>query len=425
MEVVEVPIGKIKVIDRYREDMGDLEGLAKAIKDKGLLQPITLSTKYRLLAGGRRLEACKLAGLKTVPSIIRKTLGAQDEFEIELIENIARKDLEWPERLRLEQKIHSYMKDTNPKQTLNDTAAQLGMSDSKLHRDIQLAQALAILPELAQEKSKQDAIKKLNKFTRDATLHEMAKTGKFKGAAVYASDHYMIGDALAGLKEIAAGVVGFCEVDPPYGINLNELKRVGDSTHELDRYEEFPEEYYPVFIEAIAKETYRIQMENTYCIWWFGMSHYSTITSVLRSVGYAMSDLPAIWYKGRTGQANNPEMSLANSYETFMVCRKGSPRLIKPARSNVFDFPPVPAQKKNHATEKPVELMDEIMQTFVYPNANCCVPFLGSGVTLRAAYRHGVVGFGWDLAEENKNNFLYAVEQDIEAGLIKVPEKKR
>jgi hypothetical protein len=44
------------------------------------------------------------------------------------------------------------------------------------------------------------------------------------------------------------------------------------------------------------------------------------------------------------------------------------------------------------------------------------VPFLGSGATLRAAYKCGMMGFGWDLSEVYQEGFLGAVETDIVEG---------
>ena len=69
MQIVELHINRVKIKDRFREDLGDIEGLAEAIKEKGVLQPITVAfnnktRSYQLLAGGRRITAAKLAGLK-------------------------------------------------------------------------------------------------------------------------------------------------------------------------------------------------------------------------------------------------------------------------------------------------------------------------------------------------------------------------
>ena len=95
------------------------------------------------------------------------------------------------------------------------------------------------------------------------------------------------------------------------------------------------------------------------------------------------------------------------------------PKLRKSGRSNLFDFKPIPSQKKIHTTEKPIELLTEIIDTFSWPQARILVPFMGSGVTVRAAYRAGTMGFGWDMDEIIKNRFLAKVQEDIEAGWIK------
>jgi ParB family chromosome partitioning protein len=56
------------VIDHcYRQDLGDLQGLAESIQEFGLLRPVLITADNRLIAGRRRLEACKLLGWKTIP----------------------------------------------------------------------------------------------------------------------------------------------------------------------------------------------------------------------------------------------------------------------------------------------------------------------------------------------------------------------
>ena len=73
-----------------------LDELANSIKENGVLQPILLQKlpddKYRIIAGERRWRAAKLAGLESIPAIIKQYSSAQ-EFEVALIENIQRQDL--------------------------------------------------------------------------------------------------------------------------------------------------------------------------------------------------------------------------------------------------------------------------------------------------------------------------------------------
>jgi len=76
----------------------ELEELAASIREHGLIQPLIVSqaadaeASYQLIAGERRLEAAKLAGLTRVPVIIREATP-QEMLELALVENIQRADL--------------------------------------------------------------------------------------------------------------------------------------------------------------------------------------------------------------------------------------------------------------------------------------------------------------------------------------------
>lgn len=72
-----------------------LEELAQSIKANGLIQPLIVrkgTGGYQLIAGERRLRAAKLAGLKQVPIVIRRTTD-RESLELALIENIQREEL--------------------------------------------------------------------------------------------------------------------------------------------------------------------------------------------------------------------------------------------------------------------------------------------------------------------------------------------
>ncbi len=72
-----------------------LETLAQSIKEKGVLQPLLLrkkGEKYEIIAGERRWRAAKLAGLESVPAVI-KDLTDSETLEIALIENLQRENL--------------------------------------------------------------------------------------------------------------------------------------------------------------------------------------------------------------------------------------------------------------------------------------------------------------------------------------------
>jgi ParB family transcriptional regulator, chromosome partitioning protein len=73
----------------------ELEDLMGSIKEHGILQPITVTTKgggYELVAGERRLRASTALGRETIPAIVRE-ITEQQKLELALIENIQRHDL--------------------------------------------------------------------------------------------------------------------------------------------------------------------------------------------------------------------------------------------------------------------------------------------------------------------------------------------
>ncbi len=88
---------------RLSFDPTALEELAMSIKEHGLLQPLVVTrlnnASYQLIAGERRLRAAKLAGLETVPVVV-KEVSAQQQLELALIENIQRSDLDPIEEAR-------------------------------------------------------------------------------------------------------------------------------------------------------------------------------------------------------------------------------------------------------------------------------------------------------------------------------------
>ncbi|HBU70422.1 MAG TPA: hypothetical protein DEE98_08605 [Elusimicrobia bacterium] len=95
-----VPIDKIKA-NRYQPrhhfNEEKLKELAHSIKVHGLAQPLLVTPtvvpgEYELIAGERRLRASKIAGLTQVPVVIRQA-NDKERFQISLIENIQREDL--------------------------------------------------------------------------------------------------------------------------------------------------------------------------------------------------------------------------------------------------------------------------------------------------------------------------------------------
>ena len=83
-------------------DERELRELADSIATHGLLQPLVVQSDgdgYRIIAGERRFRAARLAGLSTVPAVVRATRGLE-HLELALVENLQRADLNPVEEAR-------------------------------------------------------------------------------------------------------------------------------------------------------------------------------------------------------------------------------------------------------------------------------------------------------------------------------------
>jgi ParB family transcriptional regulator, chromosome partitioning protein len=96
--VVEIPADEIypnPSQPRKNFDEKSIAELAESIKAHGLISPIVvrkMNTKYEIIAGERRFQACKVAGLVKIPAMV-KDISDADAFKISLVENLQREDL--------------------------------------------------------------------------------------------------------------------------------------------------------------------------------------------------------------------------------------------------------------------------------------------------------------------------------------------
>ncbi len=121
---------------RSNFDQNALNELADSIREKGVIQPITVrkikAEKYQIVAGERRWRASKLVGLKKIPAVIRN-FDDQEMLEIALIENIQREDLDPVEEATAYKEMLN-----NFEITQAELAKQVGKSRSNVSNMIRL-----------------------------------------------------------------------------------------------------------------------------------------------------------------------------------------------------------------------------------------------------------------------------------------------
>ncbi len=435
-EMRDIPLDQIDTGSRMREDYGDIKDLAWNIAERGLIHPIAILDKskatslsgisgldkdkpYLLLAGGRRLSAVSQnGGTHIACRIYNHHLDADEIRLIELHENIKRKDLDWEEEVKLKSEVHElYTKKFGKKlagpgsegHSIKDTAKLFGESEATISRDIKLAKALEEDPYLSEGSSKHEAQKllkekKLKEIEEELLRRKKQKSEKTDKDVIKQNliESYVVGDFFE--NKLPSEVFDIIEVDPPYGINLKKLKKDPNKTS-IRQYHEVPEEEYVDFLQKTVKECHRLMKPHSWLIFWFAIDPwYSVLEEILDTAGFEFSRIPAVWFKLIPGQSQQPDLYLANVYETFFYARKGNPSIVKKGSRNIFTGS-MASQHKIHPTERPVKMIEEVLKVFAPPAAKVLVPFAGSGNTMLAASNLGMIPIGFDLTDEYKHGY--------------------
>lgn len=400
---MKVPIDKIVVKERRRKEFGDIDGLAGSIEKHGLLHPLTLTDEFELVAGERRLKACKKLKLKTVECIKKSQLSEVQKAEIELEENLYRKEFTWQEEVQAKWKIDLIKRKLYGSATkghesggwrVKDTAMALGLSAGGVSEDIQLAVALLEYPQLAKEPSKYAARKKLLLLRENQAQAELNKRLS-KVHPVPNAIHGDCRDVIPTLKEEIHLVIA----DPPWGIKIEESHGLGKMSGATP-FEDDPEKSLAL-VKVVYKLMYDVLVKDAHAYVFFGMgkclkylngkftgfSMYLEQYKALTVAGFDVDPLPLFWDKG---SASAPGMYTrwTSSYEAIFYCRKGN-RDLNIAGKNVLPYKRVPPAQKIHDTEKPVRLIDQLIAASTLPGETVLDPFGGSGVTLEAALQLG------------------------------------
>ena len=109
---MKVKIREIKLKDRIREDIGDLTELQASIMKLGLIHPILITRDYRLVSGARRLAACKNLGFEEIEANIAGEDSPLNLLELEVHENLIRKDFTEEEIEKILRKKNELLKNS-------------------------------------------------------------------------------------------------------------------------------------------------------------------------------------------------------------------------------------------------------------------------------------------------------------------------
>ena len=109
---MQMQISEIVIRKRVRQDLGDLSELMESLKKFGQLNPVIITRDKELIAGHRRLESAKRLGWYTVDVVCVDRVAEAEKLEMELQENVHRKDLSPSELLEGYSRLEKLLKPT-------------------------------------------------------------------------------------------------------------------------------------------------------------------------------------------------------------------------------------------------------------------------------------------------------------------------
>lgn len=175
-EIVDIPLDQLRPNPyQPRTVFTDeaLKELAASIKEHGVFQPIIVKRSikgYEIIAGERRYRASKLAGLESIPAIIRNFTDEQ-MMEIALLENLQRENLS-----AIEEAQAYYNLQTNLNLTQEELATKVGKSRSHITNMLGLLRLPSIVQEMVNKKQiSMGHARVLSKLENNDKIIELAK----------------------------------------------------------------------------------------------------------------------------------------------------------------------------------------------------------------------------------------------------------
>lgn len=407
-------IEQVSTDDRIRKDYGDIDALARSIKELGLIQKIVLSwnkdaTSPKLVVGERRLRALKRLGVASLEHKVHFLWSGEiDDYTalaIELEENIRRKALTWQEDvlakqrlLETMQRIHGIARTgapsrtdkiglTNPGFGVNKLAALLGESNAQTSRDLELASLITAVPQLAKAETKETARKQAVLATAIA-LSQIQQAKKPIDTSVPLWTLYD-GDFVTSCNNIEAESVDFVITDPPYG---GDVQGMGANSRQL-LAKSFVDDYVStrLLLEDLARASWRVLRQDRFAVFFFGFVVYDDLIRSLTAQGFVVDTTPLIWVKN-TVINTSPYTHYSYAYEPILIARKGQPKLMRPSQSNVIQANTVTSrgltEQKFYHAQKPVSLIEKLILDMTPPGSTIVDFCAGSGTTGEAAIRN-------------------------------------
>lgn len=389
---------------RFRKDLGDLAALAKSISEIGLLHPIVVTPDNQLIAGQRRLEACRLLGWEMIPATV---VDIDNIVRGEHDENLVRKGLLPTEAVAIGEALKerkaaearerqraagisnlptvsggNFPPLTDTGKTRDKVGEAVGLSGKTYEKAVAVVEAakaepekFADLPTLMDERSVEAAYKELARRERENTEREKRKQAASRAVIRQA-------DAVDFLRSLPEQSADLLLTDPPYMTDIDgdvyefasgwlplALSRVKQSGRAYIFIGAYPRELHAYLGVALAQP---FTLANV-LVW-----HYPNTLGPQPRMQYKQNWQAVLYLYGPdAGPLDAPIMTEATTVHTLATAASG--------------------EGKSYDTwQKPIELGRRFVLQATKPGELVIDPFAGTGTFLLAASDLGRQSLGCD-----------------------------
>lgn len=387
-----VPINSIVVDrpDRQRKELTGIDELAESIHRRGLIHPPVITAEHKLVAGERRLTACKKLGWTSIAVQFTDDLSEYELQSIELEENIKRVDLPWQDQCLAIARFHKLKAANEPDWNQESTAQALGLTSGTITKQLSVATEIEAGNERVATAEKFSVARNIVERT-----NERKKTSALTSADVTISSVLGVEEPAEQPSEVPILNVNFHEwqeiydgqrfnlihCDFPYGINVADAPRQNSAIS--DHYADDPDVYWHL-VDRLHGSMANVVADSAHLIFWFSMEKYQRTLEALEAMGWRVNPFPLIWYKSdNAGVAPDPQRDPRRIYETAFFCSRGDRKLTQVgAKANCFAFPGN-RDGAIHVSEKPKPVLRHFLSMVCDEYSTLIDPTCGSGNALK------------------------------------------
>lgn len=427
-----VPLAKVEVRKRQRTSIppGHVQSLKESILARTNLHPpvcwLDPETDTWVITVGecrfRAIEAIAAekkqyqCGMTTVdPGFIMiaplTDMTFEENFEAELDENIRREPLSWQDRARAYADLHALRSAQNPDQTLADTKRELidrgapfkVTTNASEIREAQIIAEHLHNPKVANARNAREAVAHIYKQEEEKIQAALIKRSL---AALPAKPDLEVrcGDLLTILPVLEAGTFDLILADPPYGIGASGGGFRARTVHHHN-YEDTVETARDV-AKAILTEGFRICKPRANLLMFCDIDLFPWLKEAAANMGWTPFRRPLIWQKSESeGLAPWGGSGPRITTEFIFYATKGQ-RGMTASPVDWFGDKRVPHHERLHAAEKPVSLLQRLIELTTLPGDRVLDPCCGSGSTIVACRESKRSGLGIEKDQDYFNTAL-------------------